>query len=234
MQRPRRWIFFAFAVLGSTIAAAQSADTDGLTADQKAKVLADLKAVAPLVRASKPIAENYALCPLERGRSRDTAAAFGSWLAGGEPEDMDCSFAVKECWEACEADVDWACRNLANVAEDYSSGIGEDIDRRLYAQGCALGNALACTNRAAGIVNDKQGPEIDPVEPLDDEARAQCTIIMYENACAADDYWGCSQVAIERGEDGPPSIRDEDKASVASKKACVIDAKKEGHDPSQC
>jgi len=223
---------FCIIFIGTASAIAQSEDSGALTAEEKAKTLAELQKVAPLIRASKPIAENYAMCPLERGRSRDWAISLGSWFAGEEPEDLDCSLIVAECWEACEANVDWACRNLANAAEDFSEQIGEDIDRRLYAQGCALGDANACTNRAAGIVNDIRA--IDPVEPLDDAKRAQCTIVMYEDACDADEYWGCSQVAIERGEDGHPSIRDEAKAAAASKKACQIDAKDEGNDPSGC
>ena len=228
----RNFLFFAVLGLTALSAFAQSDEPSAAEKAAKAKTLAEFLVIAPLVRASKPIAQNYALCPLERGRSRDLAAKFGAWLAGGEPDDVDCAANVQECWKACEANLAWACRDLANHAHDFNDQIGRDITRRLYAQGCALGDANACTNRAANIVNATW--KRDPVEPLDDAKRAQCTIVMYEDACDADEYWGCSQVGIERGEGGHASIVDVVKAAAASKKACLINAKDEGVDGADC
>ncbi len=211
---------------------AENVDSANDKGAAKAHMLMEFRKIVPAIRASKAIAENYALCPLKRGRSSDLAAKFGEWLAGGEPDHVDCSVAIKECWDACDANLAWACRDLGNLAHDFNDQIGKDITRRLYAQGCALGDPNACTNRAANIVNATW--EGDPVEPLDDAKRAQCTIVMYEDACDANEYWGCSQVGIERSEVGPASIRDEGKAATAARKACTINAKDQGTDGSEC
>ena len=88
------------------------------------------------------------------------------------------------------------CFELARAFETYEwpQEIGtlemQDFSGRLFALACAYGSAAGCTNRAAGIRNDRHSED-----PFNDLASQQpkikaCLFSTFQLACGAKDAWG--------------------------------------------
>jgi TPR repeat protein len=100
------------------------------------------------------------------------------------------------CVGACDGGDGQACRQLAADREagpdgDYATDADADPQGAalLYARGCHLGDASACTNYGAYLLHATGGVDRDEV----------CAARLHALTCEAGDPWGCGMRGLELG-----------------------------------
>lgn len=121
------------------------------------------------------------------------ADSLGQLHTGGGV--ADCQDSVASCQRACTEGDPASCLGAAYAIE--SEDDRSDEVAALYATGCRLGRANACTNHAAGIwVRDHTA------------AQAECALRIFIMGCAVNERFACGMVArvlLEGPED--PALR---------------------------
>lgn len=108
------------------------------------------------------------------------------------PSAPDCEFDWV-CRATCFAGHGPACVALAYRLETNPSNAEET--KRLYRRGCVLGEAIACTNYAAGIWAGNRS-----------DAELTCARRTFEKACAASEPYACGMVGRLMIESTSPSV----------------------------
>jgi len=133
-----------------------------------------------------------------------------------------CARDPDQCLRQCiEDDNGPACHDLAYVLEENEQKIGDQYGKMMYAQGCATGWPLSCTNRGAGIRNALN--EKDPFFGKDEVQTNMCLNAMFERMCEENEVWGCYMTGVSFSE-GEGRAIDESKADLFFKRACEVDS----------
>ena len=167
---------------------------------------------------NEEVLEHYAMCPAD---IFGTVRAYKDRSSIKDDHFEACSQNPMACLKKCLDDDDGPfCQSLAFVLEDNESSIDARYGRMMYAQACASGWPLSCTNRGAGIRNAMI--ESDPFASKDEGEIDECLAISFETTCEAGDAWGCFMVAdsLSRGEG---ASEDGGAALKYLKRACELD-----------
>ena len=113
-------------------------------------------------------------------RSECLADEIGPLRAGGGI--TDCAESTAACKDACAKGDDASCLGAAYAIESDETRRPEVVD--LYARGCRLGRANACTNYGAGIWARDHTDE-----------QLECALRLFTKACAARGKFACGMVA---------------------------------------
>lgn len=209
---PRFLAALALAAAAACTAPACAADGEGRTVDP-----ATLGGVLERVDANAEIRGHYRACPDDIYGSKALSLPDLREEIGLEAE---CAADPGGCLHAClygrDADRCFTLGYLLHVADNAPDPRYAEM---LYAQACATGLALGCTNRGAGIRNgDYAGDPFGAADPAETDA---CLTRTFTHMCADDDAWGCFMVgqAYEYGEGVP---EDEAESKRHYRMACDI------------
>ncbi len=111
------------------------------------------------------------------------------------------------CLSKCEDAEAGACYGLAQSL--LQEGASRPAAEVLYQQACKLGIASGCTNRAAGMLKQRQ----------DDPRTQACAAETFAKACSLDDPWACTMYALHLSR-GLGVKRDPDLALKVLGKSC--------------
>ena len=91
---------------------------------------------------------------------------------------------MQSCLAECAQSDASACYWLAEALQE--ARVASQASEALFQRACQLGIVSGCTNRAAGLFNERR-----------DELEAQaCAARTYDKACQADDPWACTMQAM--------------------------------------
>lgn len=91
---------------------------------------------------------------------------------------------LKSCLSRCASNDAGACYWLAEALQE--SHVDRQASEALFQRACQLGIVSGCTNRAAGMVEQRR----------DDLEVQACAARTYDRACEADDPWACTMQAM--------------------------------------
>ncbi|MGB1235784.1 MAG: hypothetical protein ACPG5U_08630 [Planktomarina sp.] len=158
-------------------------------------------------------------CPADIRYTRQT---WRDWLLGNRFEWTlsQCRANLERCATACTTGhVGSACRATARAFEQELDNENRMPSRQAYTLACASGNALACTNRAAGLRNTPV--DTDPLSVNQPAAFQTCLTRTFEGSCHDDDAWGCAMYA-QALMNGQGTKQDTDQAQSIVRKACRL------------
>lgn len=164
------------------------------------------------------IQENYNACPVkifQKYKSYDDHMSFA------ENYEQKCANDPATCLKKCiEERNGLICHDLAYVLESNENEISPRFGRMMYAQACATGWPLSCTNRGAGIRNAMQ--DDDPFFNRDEAKTNMCLNTTFEKMCDETEAWGCFMTGSSYSYGQGRKI-DEVKADEYYKSACEVD-----------
>lgn len=91
---------------------------------------------------------------------------------------------MQSCLAECAQSDAGACYWLAEALQE--ARVASPASEALFQRACQLGIVSGCTNRAAGLFNERQ----------DDLEVQACAARTYDKACQADDPWACTMQAM--------------------------------------
>ena len=189
----------------------------GNAAQAQSGVTPEVRAVAGNIADSPGFVADATTCPADLMGTR-----FGQPLPEGYvSQKAHCTENPALCLADCQAGDSTMCFGLALVMSSLSDdlGIAETVKEMLYARACALGNPLACTNRAAGM---RFYRALDPMSDVKSKGDVQiCAHRSFRRTCEADNGWGCAMHG-QFLKDGIGTAVDVDAADRAFDKACKI------------
>ena len=202
----------AFALAAAFAAPAFALDAENRTVDPET-----LGTVLARIDASAEIGAHYRACP------DDIYASKVQGLPNPREEiglDAVCAADPDGCLNAClfERDAE-RCFMLGYLLHVAKNAPDARYAEMLYAQACATGSAVGCTNRGAGIRNGDYAN--DPFGNADPKETDACLTRTFDRMCAEDDAWGCFMVgqSYEHGEGVP---KDDAQSKRFYRMACDI------------
>lgn len=174
--------------------------------------LAGLDAVSRTIGADPVIQGAFGQCP-EQGATPMRVQPFRD-LSG------DCAATPALCLAACLTGDGAHCFGLALALERREKSVygARAASLALYAANCQAGDALACTNRAAGAM---QGYPDDPLTAWAEPRRNQCTLGTMRKSCAANEAWGCAMLGLHLSA-GIGAAPDGYQARIHLDRACLL------------
>lgn len=164
------------------------------------------------------IQANYAACPIKIFQKYKS---YENHLLINDDFKQQCANDPASCLKQCIEDRNGAlCHDLAYVLEENEKEITPRYGRMMYAQACATGWPLSCTNRGAGIRNFMQ--DDDPFLGKDEAETNICLNSTFEQMCDEKDAWGCYMTGSSYSEGEGREIN-ETKAEEYYKRACEVD-----------
>lgn len=161
---------------------------------------------------------NYAACPINIFQKYKS---YENHLLVNDNYEQQCSNDPAGCFKQCIEDRNGPmCHDLAYVLEGNEKDITPRYGRMMYAQACATGWPLSCTNRSAGIRNAMK--EDDPFFTKDKAETNMCLNTTFEKMCDEKDAWGCYMTGSSYSYGDGRKI-DEVKAEKFYKRACEVD-----------
>ncbi len=171
-----------------------------------------------LLEENKEVQVSYNACPLDIFQKHKS---YKDHLSINDSYEDQCANDPAGCLKQCIDERNGVvCHDLAYVLEDNQSEIGDRYGKMMYAQACATGWPLSCTNRGAGIRNALE--DDDPFFTRDEAETYMCLNASFEKMCDEKDAWGCYMVGSSH-EYGEGREIDEAKAKEYYKRACEVD-----------
>ena len=212
MKAVRTLAVTAFGLAALAAAPALAVDAEDRTVDTEA-----LGGVLARIDANAELAGHHRACPDDIYRSKALTLTDPREEIGLEAE---CGADPAGCLNAClyERDAD-RCFTLGYLLHVAKNAPDPRYAEMLYAQACASGSAVGCTNRGAGIRNgDYEGDPFGKADPKETDA---CLTRTFTHMCAEDDAWGCFMVG-QSYEYGEGVAADEAESKRFYRMACDI------------
>lgn len=147
--------------------------------------------------------------------------SYEDHLSINDSYEQQCANDPAGCLKQCIEDRNGPmCHDLAYVLEGNEKEITPKYGRMMYAQACATGWPLSCTNRSAGIRNAMQ--DDDPFFRKDQSETNICLNATFEQMCDEEDAWGCYMTGTSH-EYGEGREVNEAKAEEYYNRACEVD-----------
>lgn len=165
------------------------------------------------------VQENFSACPIKVFQKYKS---YENHLLINDSYEQQCANDPAGCLKQCIENRNGPlCHDLAYVLEENEKDITPRYGRMMYAQACATGWPLSCTNRSAGIRNAMQ--DDDPFFNKDEAETNICLNTTFEKMCNEKEAWGCymTGTSLEYGEGREVN---EAKAEEFYKRACDVDA----------
>ena len=171
-----------------------------------------------VLESNQDVQASYNACPLKIFQKYKS---YKDHLSINDSYEDQCAKDPAGCLKQCIEDRNGpVCHDLAYVLEANETEITPRYGKMMYAQACATGWPLSCTNRGAGIRNSIQ--EDDPFFKKDEAETNICLNATFEKMCDEKDAWGCYMTGSSYSEGEGREIN-ETKAEEFYKRACDVD-----------
>ena len=171
-----------------------------------------------LLEANEEVQANYNSCPINVFQKYKS---YKDHLSINDSYEDQCAKDPAGCLNQCIDDRNGVmCHDLAYVLEDNEAIVGDRYGKMMYAQACATGWPLSCTNRSAGIRNALK--DDDPFFKKDESETNMCLNATFEKMCDEEDAWGCYMTGSSY-EYGDGREVNEAKAEEYYSRACEVD-----------
>lgn len=171
-----------------------------------------------VLESNEDVKANYNACPVTIFQKHKS---YEDHLSINDSYEDQCAKDPAGCLKQCIEDRNGViCHDLAYVLEGNEGAIGDRYGKMMYAQACATGWPLSCTNRSAGIRNALK--DDDPFFKKDESETNMCLNATFEKMCDEEDAWGCYMTGSSY-EYGDGREVNEAKAEEYYNRACEVD-----------